>query len=117
MACRCRQRARQGEVHGVHAFLVRIRHDDGTPCEGVHIEDDGHEPVVVVCQNGIQSAYAGAALKSLGYTNVSVLAGGLRAWQKARTSSRKPSMAADSTSTDACEVHALGSVTSGSQGS
>jgi rhodanese-related sulfurtransferase len=41
------------------------------------------EAVAVVCQNGIQSAYAGATLKALGYPNVHVLAGGLQAWKKA----------------------------------
>ncbi len=30
-----------GASHGVHAFLVRIREDDGTPCPGVRIEDTG----------------------------------------------------------------------------
>jgi acyl-CoA oxidase len=30
-----------GESHGVHAFLVPIRDDDGQPCEGVRIEDCG----------------------------------------------------------------------------
>ena len=32
------------DVHyGVHAFLVPIRQDDGTPCPGVRIEDSGHK--------------------------------------------------------------------------
>lgn len=30
-----------GEVHGVHALLVPIREEDGTPCPGVRIEDCG----------------------------------------------------------------------------
>jgi rhodanese-related sulfurtransferase len=41
------------------------------------------QPVAVVCQNGVQSAYAGATLRALGYESVSVLAGGLAAWKKA----------------------------------
>jgi acyl-CoA oxidase len=32
-----------GEQHGVHAFVVRIRHDDGTTADGVSIEDNGHK--------------------------------------------------------------------------
>jgi acyl-CoA oxidase len=32
-----------GEEHGVHAFVVRIRHDDGTTADGVSIEDNGHK--------------------------------------------------------------------------
>jgi acyl-CoA oxidase len=32
-----------GENHGVHALLVRIRNDDGTPMPGVTIEDDGEK--------------------------------------------------------------------------
>lgn len=27
-----------GQNHGVHAFLVRIRNDDGTPCKGVTVD-------------------------------------------------------------------------------
>jgi acyl-CoA oxidase len=32
-----------GADHGVHALLVRIRDDDGTPVPGVQIGDDGHK--------------------------------------------------------------------------
>ncbi len=39
--------------------------------------------IVVTCANGFSSALAGATLKSLGYPNVAVLDGGLRAWQQA----------------------------------
>lgn len=42
----------KGEVHGVHAFLVPIRDDDGNPCEGVHIEDDGHKAGLHGVDNG-----------------------------------------------------------------
>jgi rhodanese-related sulfurtransferase len=40
-------------------------------------------PVLVVCQNGIQSTYAAATLASLGYSDVSVLEGGLARWKQA----------------------------------
>ena len=32
-----------GDEHGVHAFLVPIRTDEGEPCAGVRIEDCGHK--------------------------------------------------------------------------
>lgn len=33
----------RGEGHGVHALVVRIRHDDGTVADGVRVGDDGHK--------------------------------------------------------------------------
>ena len=33
----------QGKNHGVHAWLVPIRDEDGTPLPGVTIGDDGAE--------------------------------------------------------------------------
>ena len=44
---------------------------------------DHAQPVAVVCQNGVQSAYAGATLHALGYKSVYVLAAGLASWKKA----------------------------------
>lgn len=38
--------------HGVHALLVPIRHDDGTPCEGVWIGDCGHKMGLNGVDNG-----------------------------------------------------------------
>jgi len=32
-----------GENHGVHAFVVPIRGDDGEPLDGIRIEDSGHK--------------------------------------------------------------------------
>jgi acyl-CoA oxidase len=32
-----------GANHGIHGFLVRIRNDDMTPCQGVTIHDMGHK--------------------------------------------------------------------------
>src|SRR5216683_1930194 len=40
-------------------------------------------PVAVTCADGRGAALAGATLKELGYQNVSVLDGGMSAWQKA----------------------------------
>ncbi len=40
-------------------------------------------PVAVTCADGRGAALAGATLKELGYQNVSVLDGGMFAWQKA----------------------------------
>jgi acyl-CoA oxidase len=42
----------QGENHGVHAWLVPIRNDDGTPCEGVTIGDDGPKAGLLGVDNG-----------------------------------------------------------------
>jgi rhodanese-related sulfurtransferase len=40
-------------------------------------------PIVAYCQDGNRGAQAAAKLRSLGFTNVSHLAGGLNAWMKA----------------------------------
>ena len=40
-------------------------------------------PVAVTCLDGQNSTLAGAALRELGYSDVSVLAGGLAAWRRA----------------------------------
>jgi acyl-CoA oxidase len=41
-----------GECHGVHAFVVPIRDDDGRPCAGVSIEDCGHKAGLNGVDNG-----------------------------------------------------------------
>jgi rhodanese-related sulfurtransferase len=41
---------------------------------------DGRQAIVLSCPDGVQSALAARALKEIGYTDVSVLAGGVRAW-------------------------------------
>jgi acyl-CoA oxidase len=41
-----------GKNHGVHAWLVPIRNDDGTPCTGVTIEDDGAKAGLNGVDNG-----------------------------------------------------------------
>lgn len=42
----------RGEGHGVHAFVTRIRDDDGEVAEGVTIEDDGHKMGLNGVDNG-----------------------------------------------------------------
>ena len=41
-----------GRNHGVHAWLVPIRHEDGTPCSGVTIGDDGAKAGLNGVDNG-----------------------------------------------------------------
>jgi len=41
-----------GESYGVHAFVVPIRHEDGTPCAGVRSEDCGHKMGLNGVDNG-----------------------------------------------------------------
>lgn len=42
----------QGKNHGVHAWLVPIRDEDGTPCAGVTIGDDGPKAGLAGVDNG-----------------------------------------------------------------
>jgi rhodanese-related sulfurtransferase len=48
-----------------------------------NVAPDRAAPVVVTCADGLNSVLAGATLKSLGYQQVAVLDGGLRAWTQA----------------------------------
>jgi acyl-CoA oxidase len=41
-----------GEEHGVHVFVVPVRDEDGTMCEGVRIEDDGEKMGLNGVDNG-----------------------------------------------------------------
>ncbi|KRA29927.1 MULTISPECIES: acyl-CoA dehydrogenase family protein [unclassified Nocardioides] len=41
-----------GEGHGVHAFVVPIRDEDGQPLPGIRIEDDGHKMGLNGVDNG-----------------------------------------------------------------
>ena len=41
------------------------------------------DAIVVTCADGVNSALAAATLRSMGYTDVSVLTDGLRAWRAA----------------------------------
>ena len=41
-----------GDSHGVHAFLVPIREENGQPCPGVSIEDCGHKAGLNGVDNG-----------------------------------------------------------------
>eukprot|EP01132_Coremiostelium_polycephalum_P005820 gene5820-7244_t len=41
-----------GRMEGVHAFLVRIRDDNGNPCQGVKISDCGHKMALNGVDNG-----------------------------------------------------------------
>ena len=47
------------------------------------IAPDQTAPIAVTCANGRNSALAAATLRELGYTNISVLDGGLTAWRQA----------------------------------
>jgi rhodanese-related sulfurtransferase len=47
------------------------------------VAPDRAASVVVTCTDGLNSVLAGATLKSLGYQQVAVLDGGLRAWTQA----------------------------------
>ena len=47
------------------------------------IAPDKTASIAVTCNNGQNAAFAGAALKGLGYRNVAVLEGGMAAWRQA----------------------------------
>ena len=78
-----RQRAEEGPFE--HAIVVErnvlewrfdLRGEHALP----DIDGDG-QPVVVACSEGYASSLAAASLRALGFTRVSDLAGGYKAWR------------------------------------
>jgi rhodanese-related sulfurtransferase len=54
------------------------------PASPRHVEAlDPERPMVVVCHSGARAALAAATLQDMGFTDVSVLDGGLSAWLEA----------------------------------
>jgi sulfate permease, SulP family len=49
--------------------------------EGIVIADD--HPLVVVCQTGRRSRHAASILRSLGYSDITIIKGGMQAWETA----------------------------------
>jgi rhodanese-related sulfurtransferase len=78
-----RQRAEEGEFD--HAIVVeRNVLEWRFDLRGDHALDDidGYgQPVVVACSEGYASSFAAASLRALGFSRVSDLAGGYRAWR------------------------------------
>ncbi len=65
------------------------------------------QPIVIYCASGHRGAFAMAALRFLGYTNVVNLGGGLGAWKKAELPVVTGSMPAEPTAGSAPAVDAL----------
>jgi rhodanese-related sulfurtransferase len=53
--------------------------------------DDPARRIVIVCNEGYASSLAAAALRDIGLTNVTDLAGGYQAWRSAGSKEPKPS--------------------------
>ncbi|MEM6292298.1 MAG: molybdopterin-synthase adenylyltransferase MoeB [Myxococcota bacterium] len=59
----------------------------------IKVEDavsDRNQPVIVYCAGGTRSALAAKAMNDLGYTNVTSMAGGFRAWKNAGFAFERP---------------------------
>lgn len=68
-----------GEIAGTDLFLEH----DLLKTNRDKLPEDRSAQIVLYCKSGNMSAQAIQTLKNLGYTNVSHLAGGMKAWQKA----------------------------------
>lgn len=68
-----------GEIAGTDLFLEH----DLLKTNSAKLPEDKSSRIVLYCKSGNMSAQAIESLKNLGYTNVSHLSGGMKAWQKA----------------------------------
>ncbi len=68
-----------GELAGTDLFLPY----DRVETDAADLPADRSTPLAVYCLTGRMSAEAVADLRSLGYTDIVELAGGMRAWQQA----------------------------------
>ena len=55
--------------------------DSGQPGQADRLPADRTVPIAIYCRTGPMSATAAEALRSLGYTDVVELQGGMKAWQ------------------------------------
>jgi len=70
---------REGHVPGavnISVFDFRSRFEQMDPPKD--------KPIVVICEHGPRSSFAGFMLKSAGYTNVLELDGAMHAWKKSK---------------------------------
>lgn len=71
-------------IHGcvqVPRGLLEFAADPTSPRYKVELEPSGR--VIVYCRSGVRAALAAATLKTLGYTDVANLEGGIAAWKQA----------------------------------
>jgi len=68
------------EVHALHATLIPLGQLNARMTEIASYKD---KPIVVICRSGSRSAKAVGLLQEAGYSKVSNVAGGTRAWEQA----------------------------------
>ena len=68
------------EVHALHATLIPLGQLNSRMSEIASYKD---KPIVVICRSGSRSVKAVVLLQKAGYSKVSNVAGGTRAWEQA----------------------------------
>lgn len=75
-----REAEEYAEVHALHATLIPLGQLNSRMTEIASYKD---KPIVVICRSGNRSAKAVGLLQEAGYSQVSNVAGGTRAWEQA----------------------------------
>jgi len=75
-----REAGEYAEVHALHATLIPLGQLNSRMTEIASYKD---KPIVVICRSGGRSAKAVGLLQEAGYSKVSNVAGGTRAWEQA----------------------------------
>lgn len=75
------------DIRDAEAFraghIINAIHASAKDFEQKKMEKHKTQPIILICARGLQSAALGSTLRTQGFSQVSVLAGGIASWQAA----------------------------------
>lgn len=84
--------AESGTVPGARNIprgVLEIKADTELPMKDPQLQDR-NQKVIIACGAGGQAALSGKALKDMGFTDVSIIEGGVRGWKEAGYETAEP---------------------------